>query len=738
MRLFTILAGTALLSTVVSCGGDGLGPNGPPPPPPPPVITTVEIAPNGVTVPRGDTTRLAATVKDQRGQAMTGKVVEWTSSATTVATVTTDGLVSAVAAGAATITASIEGKSATAQVTVVVPVATVAVAPAAAKLVPGGRIRLVATPKAAAGDSVRGKTIVWTTSDITVATVSAAGLVEAVGTGQAAITATVDGKFGVTAITVIAAADNVQTEPARAVSDTIGVLGGELRATSASGVKYVLTVPAGALRSVTRITVTPVATIQTAPFQTVAGAVDFQPAGLVFAKPAALVIEAPLPTGDSLRLVGFSADGTAQRVVPAVATLSNNRIRVAVPHFSVGGAGFTTVGGMLSFLSSGGPTNASQTYIDQLLALGQDAINNIPALFDVMRQWMANVIVPKLQNATTDIQLFLAVAEYNWWVSTDVGGLVKGTATILQPDRDAATQAALPRIKQMIAGNNAQCLADRDIDFAAGALYWQTVAEDLGLATTANQLDRPTVIDQLCIQVVLTQVSFPTTVSAGNGATLDVAAGLKFGIDPQIMSARFSWTLDVAGSTADGIRSGLSDDLGAFFQTVTPTGAGMLSLLTTVCLFAVEVPYLDVCGSNLTTRMPLAPLRWDFVDDLEGWAPIGNAIRRDAGGRGVARLDQGGAIERAVAVPAGATIFEMEFSPHDRPSSTTQFSVRVTGPQSAATILNVTRTGPATSGFSWSRVTGSLASFAGQTVIIRITQVPQSHGQLYIDWIEIR
>jgi len=65
--------------------------------------------------------QLAATVKDSAGATLTGRVVTWSTSASGVATISSAGLVTGVAAGTATITATSEGKSGTATVTVTAP-----------------------------------------------------------------------------------------------------------------------------------------------------------------------------------------------------------------------------------------------------------------------------------------------------------------------------------------------------------------------------------------------------------------------------------------------------------------------------------------------------------------------------------------------------------------------------------------------------------------------------------------
>ena len=70
-------------------------------------------------IPVGGTVQLTATLKDANGNPLTGRTVAWVSSAPTIATVSQTGLVTDVAdGGTATITATSEGKSASASVTI--------------------------------------------------------------------------------------------------------------------------------------------------------------------------------------------------------------------------------------------------------------------------------------------------------------------------------------------------------------------------------------------------------------------------------------------------------------------------------------------------------------------------------------------------------------------------------------------------------------------------------------------
>ena len=82
-------------------------------------VASVTVTPSTATVEAGETTALSATVKDANGQTLTGRTVTWASSDGTKATVNGSGVVTGVAVGSATISATSEGKVGTATVNVV-------------------------------------------------------------------------------------------------------------------------------------------------------------------------------------------------------------------------------------------------------------------------------------------------------------------------------------------------------------------------------------------------------------------------------------------------------------------------------------------------------------------------------------------------------------------------------------------------------------------------------------------
>jgi len=81
-------------------------------------VASVLVTPAVASLPVGGTVQLSATTNDSAGNVLTGRPVTWASSNTAVASTSGSGLVTAVAAGVATITATSEGKSGIATVTV--------------------------------------------------------------------------------------------------------------------------------------------------------------------------------------------------------------------------------------------------------------------------------------------------------------------------------------------------------------------------------------------------------------------------------------------------------------------------------------------------------------------------------------------------------------------------------------------------------------------------------------------
>lgn len=189
------VSGTLALVGFSACGGGSSEPDV--------VVATVEVTPSTASKQVGETQQLAAAVKDAAGNILNGQPVTWSSSAASVASVSSSGLVTAHTLGTAVITAASGSKSGIATIDVIPPpIASITVAPTNDTLLVGETVQLTATLRDAANNIVTNRTISWTSTSTTIATVSNSGLVTAVGDGAASITASVDNRSATATIQV--------------------------------------------------------------------------------------------------------------------------------------------------------------------------------------------------------------------------------------------------------------------------------------------------------------------------------------------------------------------------------------------------------------------------------------------------------------------------------------------------------------------------------------------------------
>ena len=193
-----------LLLSLSPCGRDS--------PTRPSVPSLITITPSAsILTSLGATVRLIASVQDQDGKTLSGVVVTWSSSAAEVATVSASGLVTARGNGAATVTAIYGGVQGQASMTVSSPVPThIAVTPALVSLTSLGQTaQLTAVVRDQRERPLPGAAATWSSSDVTVATVSASGVVTAVGRGAADITALSGAASGLSRVSVMQRAHSV-------------------------------------------------------------------------------------------------------------------------------------------------------------------------------------------------------------------------------------------------------------------------------------------------------------------------------------------------------------------------------------------------------------------------------------------------------------------------------------------------------------------------------------------------
>lgn len=152
-------------------------------------VASISLSKSTLELTVGDQASLDATISPDNA---TNKKISWSSSKESVATVTPDGIVEAVSAGTAFITASSEdsGVNAKCEITVkekVISVTGIALNKTSLSLTEGEEFTLEAT---VTPDNATNKGVTWTSDNEAVATVSAEGVVKAIKAGSANVTVT--------------------------------------------------------------------------------------------------------------------------------------------------------------------------------------------------------------------------------------------------------------------------------------------------------------------------------------------------------------------------------------------------------------------------------------------------------------------------------------------------------------------------------------------------------------------
>ncbi len=494
-------------------------------------------------------------------------------------------------------------------------VATVAVSPPSATLLPDDTLRLTASALDSHGSAVSGKNPTWSSSATAVATVSSSGTVTALAPGVTSIRATVDGKSGSATITVNDPGPRIVLDAASA-SETIGSAGGSVSVTSADGVHYTLTVPPGALLTSQQITMTPVASVRKLGLSGgLVGGVDFQPTGLHFAKAAQLRIEIRQRPAAGLRLVGLTFEGDANPPDLSPAADSGTVALLPIAHFSVGVAGFGTTADVRAIAAGAGavPTSSSKFYIDSLLVLSGDSTTSQQAYTDVLRTWFTNVVLPLFQNATTDAQLVLALSELHWWeTDTPLALGITPPTPATYPNEFAQLQPIVAaKIGDAIDGNNTVCRDNQSFSALANVLFWADRAADLGVATPAFNLDWASIRAGLCVDIVLVADTLPDPLVVGTPYSLVTVFGVQFLQNGTPQDAAFAMSLPTTSNVLDIANpTGNTNLQGLYTTVVTPLAAGDASIVPTACLIMPgTITPTSICGSQQLTHTSVDELK---------------------------------------------------------------------------------------------------------------------------------
>jgi len=174
----------------------------------PPVVGSITVA-GPASIKLYDQGTFVATVKDAGGHTII-RTVTWSVSDPAKASISSTGVVNAEAEGSVTITATAEGASGTAPLTIAPPGVDRVEIVGTANLQVGQSQAFSARTYDVGNHELTGRVVTWSSSAPGIASVSAGGTVTGVANGTANITATAEGKSGLLSVTVTTATQLVQ------------------------------------------------------------------------------------------------------------------------------------------------------------------------------------------------------------------------------------------------------------------------------------------------------------------------------------------------------------------------------------------------------------------------------------------------------------------------------------------------------------------------------------------------
>ncbi|MEO7511980.1 MAG: Ig-like domain-containing protein [Gemmatimonadaceae bacterium] len=187
----TILISTVAALALAACGDST--PLQPPPvplPAPTPAVASIRGTPENPTLLMGEYTRLVATAHSATGETLPNRPIAWESNEAATATVTADGLVTALAVGTATLRVMSGAVTRTVRVEISpIPARSIRLSETALRLNERDTARVLVAVLDSLGRPLSDRDVTWSSTNAAVATVSTSGAVRAVGHGTARIVA---------------------------------------------------------------------------------------------------------------------------------------------------------------------------------------------------------------------------------------------------------------------------------------------------------------------------------------------------------------------------------------------------------------------------------------------------------------------------------------------------------------------------------------------------------------------
>lgn len=334
-------------------------------------------------------------------------------------------------------------------------------------------------------------------------------------------------------------------ESRAATAAVTATAGGTATTTSATGVTYALSIPAGAIVDDVTVSLAPLAGVAGLPAgsQVLAG-VQFGPDGLQLYKPATLTISLP-PGVDASRVIGLSYSGHGMNILPELVAVRGQTLTYRVTHFS----------GFFAAVRNSIP----ESFFDELLSeelpfrnrfLSSGHVATTDEAIVIHREWYQALVAPRLRGAgASDDQLNEALAAYMEWrdgVENSGEALGLDQARILRalaPELRQAANLAAAALQPAMQRANLRCVRQHSQAEANAALRWQAIAEALEIATPGSALALDTLLDQFCVEMLYENTSFPPAPAAGQQRDARASGGIR---------VRRRWRHPAPASARDG------------------------------------------------------------------------------------------------------------------------------------------------------------------------------------------
>jgi uncharacterized protein YjdB len=613
-------------------------------------IDSIAVTPSVATVPVGTILSLSAELRDADGKPVPGVRVSWASEDPTIATVSESGVVTGVRVGTVLIAASARGKDAFARLTISpAPVASVRLSTANQALYVGDAVRLTAEPLDGAGN-VLARPVTWTTSNESVASVSADGLVSAIAPGGAIVTATSEGRSAVASITVspvAVARINVWPDNNNVVVGQTTQLTADLR--DAAGALLTGRVIAWSSSNALVATVTSqgVVTAVAPGSATISASVDGLSASVsvvVSARPASAVIVSPgqvtIFSGQALQLSALVTDDRGQVLTgrsisftssnPQVATVSTAGVVTGVAAGTVtitatseaasGTATVTvaaepvaslTVSPSTATMSVGQPlqlTAVARNASGQVMSLSGRTVtwsSSTPGITSVSSAGLVTALAPgtgvvvvtvdnRQASATLTVKIVPVVSVA---VSPSAATVTVGTTTTLTATpRDSAGQPLYLRVATWSSSNSARATVNASgvvTGVSAGAVTITATIEGKSGSATVTVADVP----------VASVVVTPPTPNVTVGQTVQLTATPYSAIGQPLTGRAVTWSTNAA-TIATVSASGLVTGVGAGSAVITATIEGKTATATvTVSAAPVQIATITIAPASATVNV---------------------------------------------------------------------------------------------------------------------------------------